>query len=78
MKTSGGSPPFRDVQETLDKAIKKKGEKAKVLLLMDASLALLEATGLEMDCHCEERSDEAIPEIATLPPAKLWRAGRSQ
>jgi nickel-dependent lactate racemase len=32
--------PFHEVQEALDKAIEKKGEKAKILFLMDASLTV--------------------------------------
>jgi hypothetical protein len=32
--------PYHEVQEALDRAIEKKGEKAKILFLMDASLTL--------------------------------------
>jgi hypothetical protein len=39
----------------LEKPIEKKGEKAKVLFLMDASLTVSKVTGLERNCHCEER-----------------------
>jgi hypothetical protein len=74
MKTSGGSPPFRDVQETLDKAIEKKGEKAKVLFLMDASLTVPEATGLERHCHCERPARQGL---ARLPKSYGEQAGGS-
>jgi len=37
--------PFHEVQESLDKAIEKKGEKAKILFLMDASLTVPNAMG---------------------------------
>ena len=37
--------PFHEVQETLDKAVKKKGEKAKILFLMDASLTVPRVMG---------------------------------
>jgi nickel-dependent lactate racemase len=37
--------PFHEVQESLDKAIEKKGEKAKILFLMDASLTVPKAMG---------------------------------
>jgi len=36
---------FHEVQEALDKAIEKKGEKAKVLFLMDASLTVPKVMG---------------------------------
>jgi nickel-dependent lactate racemase len=37
--------PFHEVQEALDKAIEKKGEKAKILFLMDASLTVSKIMG---------------------------------
>ncbi len=37
--------PFHEVQEALDRAIKKKGEKAKILFLMDASLTVPKIMG---------------------------------
>jgi len=37
--------PCHDVQETLDRAIEKKGEKAKILFLMDASLTVPKIMG---------------------------------
>jgi len=37
--------PFREVQEALDKAIEKKGGKAKILFLMDASLTVPKLMG---------------------------------
>jgi len=37
--------PFHEVQEALDKAIEKKGEKAKILFLMDASLTVPKIMG---------------------------------
>jgi hypothetical protein len=46
---------FHEIHETPKKPIEEKGEKEKGLFLMDASLAPPRATGLEMDCHCEER-----------------------
>jgi hypothetical protein len=32
--------PYHDIQEALDRAIEKKGEKARILFLMDASLTV--------------------------------------
>ena len=39
--------PFHEVQEALDKAIEKEGEKAKILFLMDASLTVAKGNGIK-------------------------------
>ncbi len=77
--------PFHEVQEALVKAIEKKREKAKTLFPTDASRIVPKVTGLERNCHCEQRDSSlrfgtgcAIPEIATLPPAEVVRRAGGQ